>query len=176
MKWRCIIGLRRKTQPASKEKNQRSFWIDVHTYGYFGLEMFIDSLKKLETSSIFAVQLHYWTPRFKISTKFDGIRLVRIQKSPIFNLNFKIFKNSKKLWNKYVKKTRVNSKKSGEKSFLKSRPFGIFKFKFVQMGINFWFFLNSQDIRNKYDKKLEWIWRSLVKRLFKISNICIVKV
>jgi hypothetical protein len=44
------------------------------------------------------------------------------------------------------------------------------------MDIKFWFFQNSQNIRNKYDKKLEWIWRPLLKRLFQFSNICIVKV
>jgi hypothetical protein len=57
--------------------------------------------------------------------------------------------------------------------------FGWLNFKFHQIytnGNKFWFFRNSQNTRNKYDKKLEWIWRPLVKRLFQISNIYIVKV
>jgi hypothetical protein len=44
------------------------------------------------------------------------------------------------------------------------------------MDIKFLFFQKSQNIRNKYDKNLEWIWRPLVKKLFQISNICIVKI
>jgi hypothetical protein len=99
---------------------------------------------------------------------------IRNRRFLIQNLKFlKIQKKSRK----NVKKAKVNSKKCGEKSFWNlDRLIHLNFIKFVQMCIKFWFFRNPQNIRNKYDKKLEWIWRHMVKILFQISNIYIVKI
>jgi hypothetical protein len=91
----------------------------------------------------------------KISRYLPTIRVKKF--SRIFrNSNFEIFENSKKNIEKICKKTRVNSKKSGENIF-KSQPFDTFNFKFHQICTNWHqnliFFQNSQNIRNKHDKK-----------------------
>jgi hypothetical protein len=73
----------------------------------------------------------------EIRRKSMGLVWSEIRNRRFFNSKFEIFKNSKKS-RKICKKTRVNSKKSGEKRFSNLDCLINLNFvKFVQMGIKF---------------------------------------
>jgi hypothetical protein len=73
------------------------------------------------------------------STYFAEIQRIRAgPNSKIAKNTVNCFKISKKDKNqqKYVKKTRSNSKVTGEEIFCKNRSFGLIKFKFCQIYLN----------------------------------------